>query len=210
MPDTSPGTEDAAMNKTGEIPAPWSLQCSKESVFLSGLSLCLRNRSLCPCSREADCSRIAQALRKLCLPPVPSRAGAAAAGSVTSASPYPAASLLLKARLRGTRRHFSFLTSASKGVQGNWEAWWIKALWKWIIAQHGERGDVLKGQTVPRPPCFSPPEVNWRSYSPQGVKLTRCWEFSKSAKKKKVTTALKSDRLVGGFVDRLVVLGIRC
>lgn len=80
---------------------------------------------------------------------------------------------------------FSFLKSASKGVQGNWGAWWIKAPWKWITAQHGEQGDVLKGQTMPSLPCFSPMEVNWRSYFPQGVKLTRCWEFSKSAKRKK-------------------------
>lgn len=78
-------------------------------------------------------------------PPIPSRAGAAAAGSVISAALYPAASLLLEARSWGTCRYFSFLKSARKGVQGNWEAWWIEALWKWITAQHGERGDGLKG-----------------------------------------------------------------
>lgn len=34
-------------------------------------------------------------------------------------------------------------------------------------------------------PLFSPMELNRRSYFPQRIKLTRCWEVSKLAKKKK-------------------------
>lgn len=56
MPGSGLGTEDAAVNKIGKIPAPWNLQCRDESLFFSGLSLYLRKHSLGSCSPEADSS----------------------------------------------------------------------------------------------------------------------------------------------------------
>ena len=210
MPDTSPGTEDAAMNKTGEIPAPWSLQCSKESVFLSGLSLCLRNRSLCPCSREADCSRIAQALRKLCLPPVPSRAGAAAAGKCDQCQPVPCCLPSPEGKIAGNMSSFLLpderqqrCTRELRGVmdQGPVEVNHCPA---WRARRRDQRTDRAKATML------LPPRGELKIFFSPGSQINKVLGVFQISKKKKVTTALKSDRLVGGFVDRLVVLGIRC
>lgn len=121
----------------------------------------------------------------------PLKGGGCSCWQCEQGHPLPCCLPSPESKISGNIRHpFPLPEEQQEKCMGGWRAWWIEALWKWIIVQH--RGE-------PKIAFFPESQIN---------KVLGDFQIGRE-KKKKLPPALKSDRLVGCFVEQFIVLGIQ-